>query len=219
MQLFEYYNENDNQSARIDGTHYSYQPFRPGVVGKKVDQYIHKIKLKLWKNNAATWKFYIRIDNIIDGFQVISLPVTTEGITTSSPGEWYEFTFDPPIKIKHNKAYSIQLRSYDSKRVYWRYTSPDKYNDYTFTDCRWSGMFWRCTLKHPPRDAGMFELWGYKIPEKQYKAIPRKECETILSNQQDNYESIIKNKKLKSKKEEKDESISKSGNLHSSEKV
>ncbi len=125
------YTTGDGTAFSISDTGWIVQTFTPSVTCQ-----ITKVRLKLYRN-AITGDQTIKITTTdVDGYPtetvLCSMLYNTEPITQTSPGEWYEFTFDEPATLTKDTVYAIFIQGIPgapNPRVYWRDdgTAPEYY--------------------------------------------------------------------------------------------
>ncbi|MBA7551461.1 hypothetical protein ES705_44001 [subsurface metagenome] len=119
----------DQEYTTGDTTHFTasdtcwvVQTFTPAVSGQ-----ISKVRLKLWRY-SITADMTVKINTTDgDGYPtdnvLCSKTFSSEPITTESPGEWYEFSFDEPATLTKDIVYAILIHGLPglpNPNVYWR---------------------------------------------------------------------------------------------------
>ncbi|MBA7592224.1 hypothetical protein ES708_34402 [subsurface metagenome] len=122
------YTTGDGRQFTVSDTYWVVQTFTPASTGK-----ITKVRLKLFRNaltgdmtvkitkvrlklfrNALTGDMTVKINTTDgDGYPtdtvLCSMVFNTEPITTESPGDWYEFSFDEPATLTKEIVYAILI--------------------------------------------------------------------------------------------------------------
>ncbi|GAI84085.1 unnamed protein product, partial [marine sediment metagenome] len=108
LTLYEYYNTGDSTVSQANDTKWLAQTFTPSISHK-----ITKVKVKLYRP-AFTADFIIEITTADEaGYPTATVLCSkifdSEPITTESPGQWYEFTFDEPAILTQDTVYAIVI--------------------------------------------------------------------------------------------------------------
>ncbi|MBA7583552.1 hypothetical protein ES708_25497 [subsurface metagenome] len=102
------YTTGDSAAYTSNDTKWLAQTFTPATTGK-----ITKVKLKIYRNTSAA-DFIVKITTT-DGEGkptdtiLCSKTFNTEPITTESPGDWYEFSFEEPATLTKDTVYAILI--------------------------------------------------------------------------------------------------------------
>ncbi len=116
------YTTGDSTHFETSDTRWTVQTFTPASTGK-----ITKVRLKLWRN-SITGDMTVKINTTDgDGYPtdnvLCSKTFSTEPITTESPGDWYEFSFDEPATLTKDIVYAILIHGLPglpNPKLYWR---------------------------------------------------------------------------------------------------
>ena len=116
------YTTGDNFQFKSHDSYWTAQTFTPSVTGQ-----ITKVRFKLFRN-ATFDEFFIKIATTdVDGYPtdnvLCSTTFNSEPVTTESPGEWYEFTFDEPATLTKDTVYAIILHGSPgapNPNLFWR---------------------------------------------------------------------------------------------------
>jgi len=159
------YTTGDGKNFTVSDTYWIVQTFTPASTGK-----ITKVRLKLFRN-AITGEMTVKINTTdVDGYPtdnvLCSMLFNTEPITTESPGEWYEFSFDEPATLTKDIVYAILIHGtpgLPNPKVYWRAdgTAPTYYRGCAYHSVT-SGPPWTRDLY----DDNMFQTFAFFPGEK-----------------------------------------------------
>jgi len=123
---------------------------------------ITAVTLRLWRQSAATGDLTVSIratsSGLPTGADLVSATIAVSTISTTTPGEFYTFTFSSPYTLSGSTVYAIcARRSTTLSWVYWRFddTSPS-YTDGQGCSSTNAGSTWSALST----DDMMFEVYG-----------------------------------------------------------